>query len=690
MPFREDAQQLIQQKKFDDVESLWMSQLDSDPSDVESFVSTAKALRKAEQRTQSDTLLGLLADSLRERELWAQRLIVLKEIGRLSKHPATMRPQFEEALKKGLGSHKSFKRAFEFAKFNDPQSNPVERTEKIEAWLTYDEGECFFMPGRGAGRVIELNPELGICRLDFEKEKRVSVPLGAAGKFLTPLPEGHVLREKFTDPEKLRAEAMKSAPEMFARVLQSFGRPMTMPEVRDAMIGIVPEEKWTSWWTSARKNQQIVVSGTGAKATYSWSASTGDAEKTIRRDFERADTKSKLDLARKHSGRSKELADFFSTSLAAEAGKLARSDAPAAWQILTVLEALPGKYTAPFDPATLLTGPMASRVITGVADKALREKALSLVREKHPEWQKVFAEAFFLDDEPRILTYIIEELESAGQKEIRDRLIDETLRYPRRHPRAFYWLVKRMNDDEALSERANYNLLFQILDAISSDEFAPMRARLKDLFDKPGLAIRILMSQDNEEQARKLVENLERYGGLEDYRRENLRHAVLMKYPTLREPQAEPVYATAEMLEKKRAELDQLVKVDIPANSKAIQVAREMGDLRENFEYKAARQRAEYLAARVGEIRGEMSRVRVLDPAAVDTSAVRVGTKVELSNGDVRREVTILGPWESSPEHGVYSNQSEIARKLIGHVAGDIVSFMGNDYQIETIRKWTE
>ena len=78
-------------------------------------------------------------------------------------------------------------------------------------------------------------------------------------------------------------------------------------------------------------------------------------------------------------------------------------------------------------------------------------------------------------------------------------------------------------------------------------------------------------------------------------------------------------------------------------------VAREMGDLSENFEYKSARQRAEYLSARVGKLQSELSNVRVLDPAQIDTSAVRVGTKVALSNGDIRREVTILGPWESDP-----------------------------------------
>ena len=690
MPFREDASALIQKKKFDDLESLWMNQIDSDPSDVDTFIHIAKALRKAEQRTQSDTLLGLLGDSLKERKLWSQRLAVLKELGRLSKHPAQIRPQIEEALRNAHGSHKSFNRVFQFANFADPASNPVDKAEKIEMWLNYDEGECFFMAGRGAGVVTELNPDLGIARLDFEKDKRVSVPLGAAAKYLVPLPQGHILREKFRDQDGLRASAKSSPAEFLAKLLQSFARPMTMAEVRDAVIGIVPEEKWTSWWTAARKNPQVVTSGAGAKATYSFAGSSGDAQKAIRRDFERADAKAKLELARKHSARGQEIADFFSSALAAEAAKLTRTDPGQAWQILTTLESLPGKYESPLDSASLLTGPMASRAIAGITDKVLREKALNLVRQQHPDWPKIYGEVFFLDEDPKILTSIIAELESAGQIEIRDRLIDETVRYPRRHPRAFYWYVKRLSDEEPLSPRATYSILFQILDALTHDEFAGVRARLKDFFEKGGLAVRIIMNQDNEEQARRVVETLDRYGALEEYRREIVKAAALMKFPTLREPQQEPVYATSDSLAKKRAELHNLKNVEIPANSKALQAAREMGDLRENFEYKAARARAEYLSARVGELAGEISRVRVLEPSQIDATVVRVGTKVELSNGDARREVTILGPWESDPERGIYSNQSEVANKLMGHAAGDIVTFMGNDYVIETIRRWTE
>ncbi|HVR38761.1 MAG TPA: GreA/GreB family elongation factor, partial [Thermoanaerobaculia bacterium] len=636
------------------------------------------------------TLLSLLSEMLKERDLWYQRLQVLKETGRLSKHPAQLRAQVEEALRKAFGDHRGFARAYQFSGFADAASNPIERAEKIEIWLNYDEGEMFFMTGRGAGIVTELNPELGICRLDFEKEKRVSVPLGAAVKFLQPLPKGHVLREKFADPDKLKKEATSSAPQFVARVLQSFGRPMTMPEIRDAVIGIVPDDKWTSWWTSARKNPQVVVSGTGAKATYAWTGSADAAASAVRRDFDRAEPKAKLELAKKHSARSKELADYFSSSLASEATRIARTDAALAWQILTVLETLPGEYTATIEPKSLLTGAMASRTVAAIGDKPMREKALAVVRENHPDWTKVYSEAFFLDDEPRLLTIIFSALEEAGQTEIRDRLIDETLRYPRRHPRAFYWYVKRLNDDESLADKATYTLLFQIMDALTHDEFSPVRARLKDLFDKGGLAIRIITNQNNEEQARKLVEILDRYGMIEEYRRENVKSAAVMKHPSLLEPQAEPVYTTAESLERKRAELVQLKNVEIPANSKALQAAREMGDLRENFEYKAARARAEYLAARVGELQSELSRVRVLEPGQIDVSVVRIGTKITLSNGDVLRDITILGPWESDPEHGVYSNQSEVAKKLMGHATGDIVTFMGNDYQIEAIRRWNE
>src|SRR5437773_11661250 len=143
MAFADDANALIEHRNFDELESLWMNQIDSDPSDVDVFLRTAKALRKSEQRSQSDTLLGLLGDTLLEKQMWPQRLQVLKEIGRLSKHPTQLRQQIEQALRNTLGKKKNFQRAFDFVGFSESASNPVERAEKIESWLQYDEGEFF-------------------------------------------------------------------------------------------------------------------------------------------------------------------------------------------------------------------------------------------------------------------------------------------------------------------------------------------------------------------------------------------------------------------------------------------------------------------------------------------------------------------------------------------------------------------
>ncbi|MGH9458037.1 MAG: GreA/GreB family elongation factor [Thermoanaerobaculia bacterium] len=687
MKLSRQAAPLIESKAWDDLESLWMTEIESDPTRVDEFLEIAKRLRKADERIRADALLDLLGDALRERGAWPERLTVLREIGRLSRKPATLKAPLEEALRNAFGGRASFDKVMAAVGFDQKDANPVEKAEKAVTWLTYDEGEPFFMAGRGAGVVTELNPDLGIARLDFEDLERVSVPLGAAQKNLVPIEPGHLLREKFEDPEGLTARVLAAPADAFARLLQDFGRPMTVAEVKDAMTGIVPGTKWGSWWTAARKNPQILVSGSGARATYSWNASEADAEEVIRRGFEQADIRKKVELAKKHSGRSDELADWMAGRLVTAAERLAPSDPATAWETLATVERLPGSAEPAIDRDELLMAPAASRVIAGITDRTLRERAIEIVRERHAEWPKVLGEIFFLEDDPRILSTVMEMLQKDAP-EIGDRLVDETLRHPRRHPRAFYWFCKAAEQQEQLPPRANTALLSQMLDAVNWDEFAPIRPRIKELFDRGALGVRIMLQGGNEEQARKILDTLERYGALEEYRRDLLRDAGHMAYPALRAPQVEPIFATAEAAAAKREEYDRMKNVEIPATLKAIQVAREMGDLRENFEYKAARQRQEYLAARVAELANDLGRVRLIEPGEVDAGEIRIGTRVRLRNGDVHRDVTILGPWESDPEHGVYSHQSDVAKALLGHRAAEIVSFMGNDYVVEAIEPW--
>src|SRR5206468_6344450 len=94
-------------------------------------------------------------------------------------------------------------------------------------------------------------------------------------------------------------------------LIASFGRSLTLQEVKDHFAGIVPEDRWTAFWSGARKNRQVLVSGSAKSALVSWSESADAAEETVKKAFLKAEPAARIDLARKHAKRSKELAQFF-------------------------------------------------------------------------------------------------------------------------------------------------------------------------------------------------------------------------------------------------------------------------------------------------------------------------------------------------------------------------------------------
>ena len=150
---------------------------------------------------------------------------------------------------------------------------------------------------------------------------------------------------------------------------------------------------------------------------------------------------------------------------------------------------------------------------------------------------------------------------------------------------------------------------------------------------------------------------------------------------------------TEQLTAEQRAALEaELAELEGPRRKEAIQAiktAREFGDLSENFEYHAARQKHEYLSARIAALADELSRTRVLDPSRIDASEVRVGTRVRL-RGDTgsERDIVILGPWDSKPENAVYSYQSEFAQRLLGAHPGDRVNLVEGPVEIVAISPW--
>jgi transcription elongation factor GreA len=128
--------------------------------------------------------------------------------------------------------------------------------------------------------------------------------------------------------------------------------------------------------------------------------------------------------------------------------------------------------------------------------------------------------------------------------------------------------------------------------------------------------------------------------------------------------------------EKLRGELQQLKSVERPAVINAIAEARSHGDLSENAEYDAAKERQGFIEARIAEVEAKLANAQIIDPTLLDADGRCVfGATVELEDMDARQVFSyqIVGEDEADLKQGKISISSPIARSLIGKFAGDVV-----------------
>ena len=150
---------------------------------------------------------------------------------------------------------------------------------------------------------------------------------------------------------------------------------------------------------------------------------------------------------------------------------------------------------------------------------------------------------------------------------------------------------------------------------------------------------------------------------------------------------------TVKGAEQLRAELRQLKTVERPSVIAAIQEARAHGDLSENAEYDAAKERQSFVEGRIQEVEGKLSNAQVIDPATLDVDGRCVfGATVELEDVDSGDSFTyqIVGDDEADIKIGKISVNSPIARALIGKYAGDVAEVVApggvKEYEILDVK----
>lgn len=143
---------------------------------------------------------------------------------------------------------------------------------------------------------------------------------------------------------------------------------------------------------------------------------------------------------------------------------------------------------------------------------------------------------------------------------------------------------------------------------------------------------------------------------------------------------------------KLNAELKQLIKVERPAISAAIEEARGHGDLKENAEYHSAKEKQGFIEGRIRELESKLSRVEPIDPTKLSGDRIMMGATVDLVDIDSDEEVvySLVGPDEADIKKNLISVTSPIGKALIGKQEGDEAIVRApagkRTYEIEAIK----
>lgn len=337
------------------------------------------------------------------------------------------------------------------------------------------------------------------------------------------------------------------------------------------------------------------------------------------------------------------------------------------------------------DPAELLQR---------IENETLRNRGILVLQEVRPDAWGGLAITWLPTAPANLLDTLVGGAIEAGRTEEIQAFIDAGLTDLPNNPELVYWLWKGPKHQKQLNLPADEKLFRMILDVLSTlGRRVSAEAAVVKTFRhraRAALALRSLakakkcVSALPEEAAITVRRQLERLEGVGDTLQIKLLDALRDAHPKLwvvKQRRIEPwedqttLWCTSQGLNKRTAERDEIVNVEMPANAKRIGEAASHGDLSENSEYKFALEERDLLRGRLAKVNEELSIARTLDVHDIPSDYVGIGTRVRMrSVGDGHERVmTFFGPFETDVDKGIYSYQAPVAQMLMGHRVGDCV-----------------
>ncbi len=715
--------ELIKQEQFGEVESVWADALQKAPTEIDTFLTLADKLLRAGHGEKAGNLLEQVVNKLDELGERQKAVHVLGELARVAPRNNNQRALAETVFGGAFSSLPGYsqliERADAAAKGSD---NRFVRT--LYDQLKFQPGDWVFHDaGWGLGQIKEIDAENDQLIVDFESKPGHAVKLGAAAKFFRKLPEQDIMVQRAADMEGLKQRCKDDPEAVVLSVLRSHNNKSTLKRIKAELVPTVIESKnWAKWWSGVRKGlarHEYIKLGTGTNPPIQRLVTAMTQEDEAREQFDNAPRiPQKLEVMRRYlrdsargEHRSQLIAHFGAEfkKIAERSGELdqrARDGSTLATDRIIV--ALIGedlhkadssyKLELSYDVDELLKDGQAllSR-IEAVRDSELQQRALARhIRLDDAGWPETLA-AVFLKDTASLWDWISKALTEAGHADKLARSLDVVQESAEQYPLQTLWLVKRGILGNELPP--GYNLppaheLFtrllwvmnKVLTRIERGETALKEALATlrgAMTERNSRLLTTALEGLSEERAGHVLHAINRCRGLSDIHHGTLRDLVLRAYPTLQakaaqrtqdtdEEEAAEILATENGLRKRQAELKRIQEEELPDVARQIGEALAMGDVSENAELDAARERESRLKESAKQIMEELKRVRVVAPEEVDPSAAGFGTKVTLTREDGKTKTyTILGRYEADLEQQIISNESPIAQGIVGRTPGE-------------------
>ncbi len=601
--------------------------------------------------------------------------------------------------------------------------NPSLKTSKakLEAMVP---GAYVMHKSWGFGRIKAFNEGAQRLIIDFEGKKDHPMDPAFCATTMEILPDKHLLVLKETHTERINKLIAEDPAQLVVDALGAYpNNATTAIDLEITLAQVIGEDKFKKWWSSAKKiiakDPRIAVPEKKTEcyilrddpvSAESELLEQFNSTRSARRRILIADqllpsiVKKEI-LAPDYSGVLKGVVDAVKDSNQIDASERVYG-AYIRDQLAKALDTDPS--TLEPSQTTLVAD---ARDLPAISEKIpvqFQRRFLDLVRLAHPIEYRDLLFSLLKTSQGKFTTEVINFLVEDGcSTELAATLqrwqTEQNLRAP-----VLLWIVKNRSSKKfakLVQELISPRLLSAIFFAIDYEALQAASARripLADVLSDDHDLIPDLLATADAETARDLANALMLNQGFEELTKKSLLARFIKIFPSIQslvageaETREEQLVVSRASYDRKRTEYDLIITKKIPENSKAIAAAREHGDLRENSEYKMAKQDQQVLMAQKSNLEKELSHARITDFKDSALDQVGIGSVVVVSNdAGTSATYTILGAWDSDPAKHIISYKTPLGQNLLGKKKGDRVNVRTanteESFQVDSISRYID